>query len=756
MSEPPDPNRYFKRVQRNDRIASAGICIGGIGIIGIVIGMLFIIASVALPLFKMPSTSFLAAWTIPQAVNTLGLGIDEYLETGYFIQPDGSIQFFSTGASADEQGMVTVDTSKRLLLDVKRVMPGKISGIKAINTAGALQHTYLWNDGSSALVTVSFAPVFDEKSVRKIAHKIAIKSTWDASDEPIQRTLCRASGDKQVRIDLLENGDLNLSTLVEEENPITEEITRNTSSVRIKHPLAGRITDFTVDTAVLSLYASTDAGQLGHWDLRNLAKPELIDHIEAFEDGRAIQCLNLLLGDISLMVGDEKGGVTSWMPVRTSPEGPLKALTRIHTLRPMANGVVDFISSQRDKTVLSVSDRGAIHGDYLTSERPLFTFTANKTLQHVGYARRGNGLVMLSEAGQFALHQISAPHPETSARTLFGKVHYEGYSEPDLIWQSSSGSDDFEPKLSMVPLVLGTLKGTFYAMLFAAPLAIFGALYTSQFMRASWRNRVKPMIEIMAAVPSVVVGFLGGLWLAPLLEDKIPGVFMFVIILPVMLIIALFVYKATRQYPRIQRLENGYEFLGLVPVVLIAVLASWMIGKGCEQVFFGGDFRQSLYEWMQIRVDQRNCIVISFALGFAVIPVIYTLSDDALMAVPKNLTAASLALGASRWQTAWTVVLPSASPGIFAALMIGLGRAVGETMIVLMATGNTPIMDWSMFNGMRTLSANIAVEIPEAPFNGTLYRTLFLSAVILFMFTFVINSVAEMVRIRLREKFGNY
>ena len=115
-------------------------------------------------------------------------------------------------------------------------------------------------------------------------------------------------------------------------------------------------------------------------------------------------------------------------------------------------------------------------------------------------------------------------------------------------------------------------------------------------------------------------------------------------------------------------------------------------------------------------------------MGFAVIPIIFTIADDAFSSVPANLTAGSLALGASRWQTALRVVLPTASPGVFSAIMIGFGRAVGETMIVLMATGNTPVLDWSIFNGMRTLSANIAVEIPEAPYGGTLYRVLFLAA----------------------------
>jgi phosphate transport system permease protein len=121
--------------------------------------------------------------------------------------------------------------------------------------------------------------------------------------------------------------------------------------------------------------------------------------------------------------------------------------------------------------------------------------------------------------------------------------------------------------------------------------------------------------------------------------------------------------------------------------------------------------------------------------------------------VPQALTSASLALGASRWQTAMRIVIPTASAGMFSAIMIGLGRAVGETMIVVMATGNTPIMDFNIFSGMRTLSANIAVELPEAPVNGTLYRTLFLGALALFLMTFVVNTFAEILRQHLREKY---
>ena len=140
-------------------------------------------------------------------------------------------------------------------------------------------------------------------------------------------------------------------------------------------------------------------------------------------------------------------------------------------------------------------------------------------------------------------------------------------------------------------------------------------------------------------------------------------------------------------------------------------------------------------------------------MGFAVIPMIFTISEDALSNVPLSLTVGSLALGASRWQTAIRIVVPTASAGIFSALMIGLGRAVGETMIVVMATGNTPVLNWNIFAGMRTLAANIAVELPEAAEHSTLYRTLFLGALLLFIITFLVNTVAEVLRQHLREKY---
>jgi phosphate transport system permease protein len=149
---------------------------------------------------------------------------------------------------------------------------------------------------------------------------------------------------------------------------------------------------------------------------------------------------------------------------------------------------------------------------------------------------------------------------------------------------------------------------------------------------------------------------------------------------------------------------------------------------------------------------QRNALVVGIGMSFAIIPLIFTIADDALTSVPEHLRSASLGAGATPWQTAVRVIVPAAASGIFSAVMIGLGRAVGETMIVLMAAGNTPIIDWNVFNGFQTLSAAIATELPEAARGSSHYRVLFLAALVLFALTFVVNTVAELVRQRFRRR----
>jgi phosphate transport system permease protein len=320
------------------------------------------------------------------------------------------------------------------------------------------------------------------------------------------------------------------------------------------------------------------------------------------------------------------------------------------------------------------------------------------------------------------------------------------------VWQSTGATDDFESKMSLVPLVFGTIKATFYALVFAIPVAVFGALYTSQFVHPTIKAKVKPTVEIMAALPSVVIGFIAGLWLASRVEAHLVPVLLLLIFLPLLGTAGVLFWDRLPHGLR-KRLKPGTEVFVIVPLLLVGGWLAFLVGPLVEAAFFAGDAKQWVGAALGLVYDQRNSIVVGLAMGFAVIPIIFTISEDAFSSVPQHLTAASLALGASRWQTATRVVLPTASPGIFSAIMVGFGRAVGETMIVLMATGNTPLLDWSPFNGMRTLSANIAVEVPEAPHGGTLYRVLFLSACVLFLMTFLVNTVAELVRQRLRDKY---
>ncbi len=350
---------------------------------------------------------------------------------------------------------------------------------------------------------------------------------------------------------------------------------------------------------------------------------------------------------------------------------------------------------------------------------------------------------------------ISNPHPEISLRTLFLPVWYEGYAAPRWVWQSTGGSDAFEPKLSLWPLIFGTLKATLYAMLFSVPLALLAAVYVSQLAPTWLQTVVKPTIELMAAVPSVVVGFLAALWLAPRLESALVAVTLAAIGLPLAVVISLAAWRVVPARLR-RRLPDGGELLVLLAAGAAVVAAGAALAGPIETRLFGGDFQRFLFTEWGLRYDQRNAVVVGLGLGFAVIPVIFTIAEDACSAVPRALVNASRALGATRWQTAVRLVVPAASPGLFAAVMLGLGRAVGETMIVLMAAGNTPVLDLSLFNGMRTMSAAIAVEIPEAPVGDTLFRVLFLTGILLFAFTMVLTTAADLVGSYLRKRYARF
>lgn len=525
--------------------------------------------------------------------------------------------------------------------------------------------------------------------------------------------------------------------------------------------LEGKPTKVLVNKHADAVLVSTSEGKIeffifndGTFSLRQIFQP--------FPDKPhpALASMDFLFGTASLVLTSHDGTNEIWSLF--IPHGASsRQFGKTKDFPPLPTGANAFARSLRNKSFLLASGN-TLSLRYGTTADVRFETTFPHSIQLVSFNQKNDRILFLSNDSKLHILSLSDPHPEVNLRALFGKVWYEGQNAPSYEWQSTGGSDDFEPKLSLVPLIIGTLKGTLYAMLFAVPIALTAALYTSQFLHPTIRRIVKPTMEIMASLPSVVLGFLAALWLAPILETAVPSVLCLLVALPLS---ALLFGAIVSRLPRSIRLylPDGFEFLWFTPIFLLTAYVAWNLGPTVEKIFFTvhdpgtgqtiADFRRWWPHFTGAPFEQRNSLVVGFMMGFAVIPLIFTISEDALSNVPQALRSASLALGASRWQTARYVVLPTASPGIFSALMIGLGRAVGETMIVVMATGNTPILDFNIFSGMRTLSANIAVELPEAPHNGTLYRTLFLGALVLFLLTFLINTIAELLRQHLRDKF---
>jgi phosphate transport system permease protein len=514
----------------------------------------------------------------------------------------------------------------------------------------------------------------------------------------------------------------------------------------------GEITALALDGRGEDLFLGTSRGQLVRYDLRDRATPARMESVALGTSGVPLTVLGFLNGDRTLVVGDERGAVSTWQVV-PPPVGGAARLTRLYDFRPHQAAVVAMSPSRRDKGFATADALGQVHLHYGTSGQTLLTLAADRgRLAAVAIAPKADGVLAVDTAGAVSHWRLDNPHPEATLRTLFGKVWYEGYSEPAHAWQSTGGTDDFEAKFSLTPLIYGTLKGTFYALLLAVPLALLAALYVSEFLHPTLKAYLKPVVEIMAALPSVVLGFLAGLWLAPMVERIVPGLFLLPLVLPVVILAALLGWRTVPGSFR-SRLRQGSEVFLLLPVVVIGATLAFALGGLVEARLLSGDYRGWLLAALGLTYDQRNSLVVGVAMGFAVIPIIFTIAEDSLANVPQHLRAGSLALGATRWQTALRIVLPTASPGIFSAIMIGFGRAVGETMIVLMATGNTPVMDASIFSGFRALSANIAVELPEAPEGATLFRVLFLAAFLLFCLTFVVNTVAEIVRLKLRRRY---
>lgn len=802
----------LRRVHRRDRWARWVITVGGIVIIGSVVAIIAVILFEAAPLFAPAQSRHLVDGATlpdlaepPMAVGVdlveLGQDISSASITAYGFAPGGEVLFWDIAVPADRHERPVVklvhraqlresnsvspassedsfasseDSSSAQQARTKEDSPGSATASsphalpREVTRMSASRYLCRWSDGATSLVQVDIIPKFDESGRRNVTYGVKRLAELPAEKDkiPEREVICAVEGGGIRSARLWPDRRLELLVVSVRENMLTGETEEQTERTPLADPPSDRpVTAMAFNQDGSRLFVGTEDGRLGIWDFTPEGKVRRHENMIAFGDGRTVTALSSVYGNISLAVGDAQGQLSIWFNVR---EGEQTHLRHIRDLYRHAGKVDAIIPSQRDKTLLSYGG-GVVSLDYMTNGRHLLTLAPDRPLTQAGYGPRGNSVIGVDDANRLHLWKVSCPHADVTLAGLFTKVHYEGYDQPEHKWQSSGD----EPKHGLVPIIFGSLKATIYAMLFAMPLALASAIYVSYFTTPGFRRSIKPIVEIMAALPSVVIGFLILLWFAPFLARWLASFFTSLITVPLALVLFLTLWQTVRRFDWAKRIEGGYEFLVLAPVLCVGVAAAMALGPRIEDMIFGGDMRQWLFTagWTQwkpqglwtallgskgVQYEQLNALVVAMGLGFAVIPIIFSLADDALSNIPHSMTAASLALGASRWQTLWRVIVPSASPGIFAAVMVGFGRAVGETMIVFMAAGNTPIIDISPFNGFRTLAANIAVEMPEAPFGGTLFRLLFLCAVILFCTTFLLNTLAELVRQRLRKRFGRY
>lgn len=840
-----------------DRAARWVISLGGLGSIGAVSLVGLFLFYVVLPLFVAPdleSGATVAAGPVPARV--VHTALNEYATMAWSLHRDGSVYVrdLADGQVIDRRELPDAASLTCWSFGIAddRCAFGYADGTVRTGTFG-FATTYLDSAeiGASvgALAIGEAAPFRRGMVQRTPENQLRYQELAIALDEPLALATSpivlvdqsvTTTGPRLAALD--GDGRLHVRELRQRRNLLTGEVSTRLLGESVDLQAAGLLDESAVAPTHLlltgigdnAMLAWTD-GRLLRIDTADLANPRPSGEVDLVpESGRRLTAITFQIGKASLVTGDDLGRVRVWYRVRdaetANPDGTTLVLA--HDLPQIAAVATVLQPSARTRMVAAGFADGTVALYHITSDRRLVSVQAaepGEAIAALALAPRDD--VLLSQAGGTArLWRIDAPHPETSWTSLMRKVWYEGYAEPAWVWQSSAANDSFEPKYSLMPLIFGTLKATFYSLLFGLPLAWFAAIYTSEFLAPAAKARIKPTIELMASLPSVVLGFLAALVFAPFLEKVVPQTLTSFVTVPFCFLLGAYLWQLLPR-PRALRWSR-WKFPLMFLALPAGILLAGQLGAGVEQSLFAGDLVawldgqvgggaggwmflmlplcaaavfafnvQTVDGWLHragpgrkatelalldlarflasglavlvlawgaanllvaVGLDprggyldtyvQRNALVVGVVMGFAIIPIIYTISEDALSAVPNHLRAASLGAGATPWQTAIRVIVPPATSGLFSAMMIGLGRAVGETMIVLMAAGNTPVMEWNLFNGFRTLSANIAVELPEAVQGSTHYRTLFLAALALFALTFVLNTAAEAVRIRFRKK----
>ncbi|WP_063701831.1 ABC transporter permease subunit [Pseudoalteromonas gelatinilytica] len=731
-----DRSRLFK-----DRFAKWGISAGGVMVLVALLLIFFYLLYVVQPIFESAKVETRNSVKLQNASEVVGLGIEEQTEVAFLLGEKGSVDFYNVEKEQFGKKITTLNAE----------LPSDVSSF-ASSAPFQGQYAYGLENGTVVVVAPKFLVTFPNNQ-RQLTPRLDyplgdMALEVDDQGAAITKFAFSHYEDKTAVVAFTADKRVLFSSFVGEENMFTGEVEWNVE--RTELDIEGRVDELLISPDTTRTFVRS-ANQIYVYDTRYPSEVEQIQLLAANEENANLVSTQLLAGANSLMLANDNGEVSQWFEVNTE-EG--REFQKIRAFETSKQSKLNIFTEFYRRTFFTAGANGELGIYYTTSDAKLWQGkVSDGPIQNFAIAPRSNAALVLADDALKVI-EIHNEHPEVTWSALWQEVWYEGYPEPGYIWQSTSASDDFESKFSLVPISFGTIKAALYAMLFAVPIALSAAIYTAYFMSSELRKVVKPTVEIMEALPTVILGFLAGLWLAPLIEEHLPAIVGLLVLLPIGILLTAFGWNKLPASIR-HRVPEGSHSILLIPVVIFIGWLSFAMSNSIELWMFDGNVRQYLTNELGMTFDQRNSLVVGIAMGFAVIPTIFSIAEDAVFSVPKHLSNGSLALGATQWQTLVRVVLLTASPGIFSAVMMGLGRAVGETMIVLMATGNTPIMDWSIFQGMRTLAANIAVEMPESEVGSSHYRILFLAAFVLFIFTFVFNTVAEFVRQQLREKYSS-
>ncbi|MEY4767574.1 MAG: hypothetical protein RL637_213 [Pseudomonadota bacterium] len=739
---------YYQRWRLiKDNLIRQIVVAGGLAIIGAILLIFFYLLYAVFPLFLPAQTQRVNQYPLPEKTigKTLLLAIEEQNQIAVRFTDQAKAVFFEvdSGKVVEHKNLPISNTTQVSSFAQGDFANGEIAyGFNNGQILVIKHHYEISYPLNVRMITPEISYPLGQKTIALDSkQKSLIRLAFKSNDQ--QSTFVAQTSDGRL---LIVNFKVKKSIFAD------DEVELERTEAKLKLPI-DEVSSLLIDKEQTKLYVVSQSGLLRLFDIKDKQHPKLLQNVNVLEPERQLTQIAFLNGDLSILIGDSSGEIAQWSFIR-DPQNR-SAMQKLRQFKFSEQSIVAIQPEALRKGFIALDQTGQLGVFYTTSEREL---TNQKMLNvqplQIGLSPRANSFLVETQDQMLHYGTINNEHPEISIKALWQKVWYESYSKPDYIWQSSSASNDFEPKLSLTPLVFGTMKAAFYAMLVATPLALMGAIYTAYFMSPIMRRYVKPGIELMGALPTVILGFLAGLWLAPFIELHLSFLFSLLMIVPFTVIIFAYGWQFVPKLIR-QKIPDGWDAAVLMPVVLIGFWLSWTLSAPIENWGFNGNLRTWFMDQFAIGYDQRNALIVGLAMGFAVIPTIFSIAEDAIFSVPRHLTIGSLALGATPWQTMTRVVLLTASPGIFSAIMIGLGRAIGETMIVLMATGNTPVMDLSMFQGMRTLSANIGVEMPESEVDSTHYRVLFLAALVLFLFTFMLNTLAEVVRQRLRKKYSS-